>query len=270
MSENADLTALNTSRRYNQWVGGKDHTGAERESTKTVLTVLPNMIDAAREGRAAVLRAVRYLVGECGVRQILDVGAGQPIAPNVHEIAQQIDPACRVVYVDNDPLVAIHHRGTVMSSPAGRAEFQPGDLLNVGELLAGDVVNDVLDLSQPVAVLLASVLHLIEDDDQAYAAVRQLREALAPGSYLAIVHGTFDTLPDETRQAVTELLASGRQGAYRARSRDEVERFVDGLELAEPGVVSSVEWRIDPDYPPKTSVADAMCYVAVAKVPAAE
>jgi SAM-dependent methyltransferase len=267
MSENPDLTALNTSRRYNQWVGGKDHTGVERESTKTVLTVLPNMIDAAREGRAAVLRAVQYLVGERGIRQILDIGAGQPLAPNVHEVAQAIDPACRVVYVDNDPLVAVHHRGTVISSPEGRAEFQPGDLLNAGDMLAGDVVNDVLDLSRPVAVLLASVLHLVEDDEKAYEAVRRVREALAPGSYLVIVHGTFDTLPAETRQAVEGLLATGKQGAYRARSQPEIERFVDGLELQSPGVVSSVEWRPDPASPPTTSVADAMCYVAVAELP---
>jgi hypothetical protein len=267
MSENPDLTALNTSRRYNQWVGGKDHTGVERKSTETVLTVLPNMIDAAREGRAVVLRIVRYLVGERGVRQILDIGAGRPLTPNVHEVAQEIDPACRVVYVDNDPLVAIHHRGTVMSSPRGRAEFQPGDLLTAGELLAGDVVTDVLDRRQPVAVLLASVLHLVDDDERAYAAVRQLREALAPGSYLAIVHGTFDPLPEQTRQRVTDLLATGTHGVYRARSRPEIERFLDGLELVEPGVVSSVEWRPDPANPPPTSVADAMCYVAVARLP---
>jgi hypothetical protein len=267
MPETPDLTALNTSRRYNQWVGGKDHTGAERESTKTVLTVLPNMIDAAREGRAVVMRTVRHLVGEHGVRQILDIGAGQPLAPNVHEVAQEIDPAARVVYVDNDPLVAVHHRGTVMSTPQGRAEFQPGDLLNVGELLAGDVLNGVLDRRRPIAVLLASVLHLIEDDARAYAAVGQLRDALAPGSYLVIVHGTFDTLPEEKRLAVVDLLATGAHGVYRARSRAEVERFVDGLAVLEPGVVSSVEWRPDPANPPKTSVVDAMCYVAVARLP---
>jgi hypothetical protein len=267
MSETPDLAALNTSRRYNQWVGGKDHTGAERESTKTVLTVLPNMIDAAREGRAVVMRAVRYLVGECGIQQILDIGAGQPHAPDVHQVAQEIDPACRVVYVDNDPLVAVHHRGTVMSTPAGRAEFQAGDLLTIDEVLAGDMVTGMLDRSRPVAVLLASVLHLVEDDEQAYAAVRKLRSALAPGSYLVIVHGTFDTLPEQTGQAVADLLAAGRHGVYRARSRPEIDRFIDGLQLVEPGVVSSVEWRPDPANPPATSVTDAMCYVAVARLP---
>ncbi|GAA2642068.1 SAM-dependent methyltransferase [Paractinoplanes durhamensis] len=267
MSEKPDLTALNTSRRYNQWVGGKDHTGVERESTKIVMAVLPNMIDAAREGRAVVLRAVRHLVAECGVRQILDIGAGQPLAPNVHEVAQKVDPAVRVVYVDNDPLVAVHHRGTVMSSAQGRAEFEPGDLRDIDALLAGDVVTGVLDLGRPVAVLLASVLHLIDDDEQAYAAVRRLREALAPGSYLVIVHGTFDTLPEETSTAVTKMLATGKQGVYRARTRAEIEAFVDGLKIEEPGLVSSVEWHPDPANPPKTSVTDAMCYAVVAKLP---
>ncbi|MFI5890785.1 SAM-dependent methyltransferase [Actinoplanes sp. NPDC051513] len=267
MSESPDVSALNTSRRYNEWVGGKDHTGVERESTKTILTVLPNMLAAAKEGRAVVMRAVRDLVAECGIRQILDIGAGQPMKPNVHEVAQRIDPACRVVYVDNDPLVGVHHRGTVMSRREGRAEFQAGDLLNADEILAGDQVKEVFDLGRPVAVLLASVLHLIEDDELAYAAVRRLRESLPPGSYLMIVHGTFDTLPEETRRAVRALIATGKHGAYRARSRAEIERFVDGLELLEPGIVSSVEWRPDPAKPPQTSVADAMCYVVVAKLP---
>ncbi|MEU4244410.1 SAM-dependent methyltransferase [Actinoplanes sp. NPDC026619] len=267
MTEPPDLTALNTSRRYNQWVGGKDHTGIERESTKTVLTVLPNMIDAAREGRAVVMRIVRHLVGEHGIRQILDIGAGQPLTPNVHEVAQKVEPATRVVYVDNDPLVAVHHRGTVMSSSAGRADFQEGDLRDVGELLTGDAVDGALDLSRPVVVLLASVLHLIEDDAQAGAAVRELRDALAPGSFLVIVHGTFDTLPEPTRQKVTAMLATGRQGAYRARSRAEIEQFVEGWEVLAPGIVSSVEWLPDPADPPKTSVADAMCWAVVAKKP---
>lgn len=260
------MSELNTSRRFNEWIGGKDHTKVERESTKAVLAVLPSIMDAAREGRAVAMRMVRHLVAS-GVRQILDVGAGQPFAPNVHEVAQRIDPASRVVYVDNDPVVAVHHRGTIMSSPQGRAEFQPGDLLKVDELLAGEVVNDVFDLRRPVGVLLANVLHLIEDDEPAYTAVRRLREGLAPGSYLAIVHGTFDPLPVATRQKVTDLLATGKQGAYRARSREQIERFLDGLEIQEPGVVSSVAWRPDPADPPKTSVADAMCYAAVARLP---
>ncbi|XVU28553.1 SAM-dependent methyltransferase [Actinoplanes sp. CA-054009] len=265
MSETPDIAGLNTSRRYNEWVGGKDHTAVERESTRTVLTVLPNMIDAAREGRSVVMRAVRHLVADRGITQILDIGAGQPLSPNVHEVAQRADPACKVVYVDNDPIVAVHHRGTVMSTPQGRAEFQPGDLLDVKSILAGDVLTATLDLGRPVAVLLASVLHLIEDDDRAHEAVRRLREALAPGSYLVIVHGTFDTLPEQTRREVTEMMATGKHGTYQARSRPEVVRLLEGLEIEEPGVVSSVEWRPDPDNPPKTSVADAMCYAAVAR-----
>jgi hypothetical protein len=264
MPETPDLSALNTSRRYNEWVGGKDHTGAERESTRTVLTVLPNMIAAAREGRAVVMRIVADLVGERGIRQILDIGAGQPVAPNVHEVAQKIEPAARVLYVDNDPLVAVHHRGTVMSSPEGVAEFQPGDLLAVDDLLAAIRAGGVIDLDQPVAVVLASVLHLLEDDEKAAAAVARLRSALAPGSYLVLVHGTFDTLPPETREGVMGLLATGKHGAYRARSRAEVAEFLDGLEVQEPGIVSSVEWQPDPANPPQTTVADAMCWTAVA------
>jgi hypothetical protein len=213
------------------------------------------------------MRAVRHLAEERGIRQFLDIGAGQPVSPNVHEVAQAVDPATRVVYVDNDPLVAVHHRGTVMSSPQGRAEFQPGNLLDMTEVLTGDQVTGVLDLDRPVAALLCSVLHLIDDDERAYAAVHELRQRLAPGSYLVIVHGTFDTLPAETRQAVTELLATGRHGTYHARTREEFERFVEGLPLEEPGIVSTVEWRPDPENRPETSVADAMCYAAVARIP---
>ncbi|MFF5076216.1 SAM-dependent methyltransferase [Actinoplanes sp. NPDC000266] len=266
MSETPDIAGLNTSRRYNEWVGGKDHTAVERESTRTVLTVLPNMIDAAREGRSVIMRAVAHLVADRGIRQILDIGAGQPLSPNVHEVAQRIDPACRVVYVDNDPIVAVHHRGTVMSTPQGRADFQPGDLLDAEKILTGDVVTGTLDLNRPVAVLLASVLHLVEDDEQAYESVRRLRQSLAPGSYMVIVHGTFDTLPEQTRRQVTEMLATGKHGTYRARSRPEVVRLLEDLEIEDPGVVSSVEWRPDPGHPPKTSVADAMCYAAVARI----
>ncbi|MEV6350481.1 SAM-dependent methyltransferase [Actinoplanes sp. NPDC051851] len=267
MSDNPDISALNTSRRYNYWVGGKDHTSAERESTESIVTILPNMIAAAREGREVVMRIVRHLVSEHGIDQILDIGAGQPVAPNVHEVAQAIDPSCRVLYVDNDPLVGVHHRGTTMSSAEGRADFLLGDLREVPAILGDDGLTATLDPSRPVAVLLGSVLHLIGDDQTAHAAVRDLRDALAPGSLLAIVHGTFDTLPEKTRQQVGELLATGRHGAYRARSRDEILAFVDGLPLVEPGIVSSVEWHPDPANPPRTGVADAMCWTVVARIP---
>ncbi|GAA4607967.1 SAM-dependent methyltransferase [Actinoplanes octamycinicus] len=254
---------MNTSRRYNQWLGGKDHYAADRESTATILTALPSVVVAAREARAMLLRAVRHLVGELGIRQILDIGAGQPITPNVHEVAQELDPACRVVYVDNDPLVGVHHRGTVVSTPEGAAEFVDGDLLDTEKVLVG--AGAVLDLEEPVAVLLSSVLHLIEDDEQACAAVRTLTGALAPGSYLVIVHGTFDTLPAEVREKAQALIDGRQHGSYRARSRAEVAVFVEGLELVEPGMVSSVEWRPGPDV--VTSVTDAMCYAVVGRVP---
>jgi hypothetical protein len=264
MPPEPDISGLNTSRRYNQWLGGKDNYSAERESTATIVSVLPNMMAAAREGRAVVLRIVRHLVADHGIRQILDIGAGRPLSPDVHEVAQQEDPTSRIVYVDNDPLVGVQHRGTTLGDPRGVTEFVDGDLLDPDRLLADERLLAVIDFSRPVAVLLGSVLHLIDDDQRAYEAVRRLVAALAPGSYLVIVHGTFDTLPGTTQLKVRELIGSGRHGAYRARTRDEVTRFVDGLDLVPPGVVSSVAWHPAPDT--VTTVADAMCWTAVARV----
>ncbi|WP_189335479.1 SAM-dependent methyltransferase [Actinoplanes ianthinogenes] len=262
MGEKDDIGRLSTSRRYNQWLGGKDHYAADRESTATIVGALPSVVVAAREGRAMLLRAVRHLVADLGIRQILDIGAGQPITPNVHEVAQAADPGCRVLYVDNDPLVGVHHRGTIVSSPEGAAEFAEGDLLDAEKVI--EAAGAVLDLDQPVAVLLSSVLHLIDDDARAHEAVRTLIAALAPGSYLVIVHGTFDTLPAEVQAKAQEIIDGRQHGVYRARSRAEVAAFVDGLELVEPGLVSSVEWRPGPDI--VTSVTDAMCWTVVARV----
>lgn len=265
MPPEPDVSGLNTSRRYNQWLGGKDNYSAERASTATIVSVLPNMMAAAREGRAVVMRVVRHLVADLGIRQILDVGAGRPLSPNVHEVAQQANPKSRILYVDNDPLVGVQHRGTTLSGPDGVTEFIDGDLLNIAEVLTDPKLPEVIDFGQPVAVLLASVLHLVDDDQRASEAVRTLIAALAPGSYVVIVHGTFDTLPAEVQAKVRALIDSGQHGVYRARGRAEVAAFLDGLELLDPGVVSSVEWH--PDEATTTSVADAMCWVAVARVP---
>ncbi|MFI1993489.1 SAM-dependent methyltransferase [Actinoplanes sp. NPDC020271] len=265
MPPEPDISGLNTSRRYNQWLGGKDNYSAERESTATIVSVLPNMMAAAREGRAVVIRVVRHLVADRGISQILDIGAGRPLSPNVHEVAQEANPESRIVYVDNDPLVGVQHRGVTLSGPRGVTEFVDGDLLDVERLLADDQLRQVIDFGQPVAVLLASVLHLIDDDGRAHEAVRTLIAALAPGSYVVIVHGTFDTLPAEVQARVQGLIDSGEHGVYRARGRDEVAAFLDGLEVIEPGIVSSVEWH--PAEGTTTTVADAMCWVAVARVP---
>ncbi|GAA2874136.1 hypothetical protein Acy02nite_32120 [Actinoplanes cyaneus] len=265
MTPEPDISGLNTSRRYNQWLGGKDNYSAERESTATIVGVLPNMMAAAREGRAVVIRVVRHLVADRGIGQILDIGAGRPLSPNVHEVAQEANPASRIVYVDNDALVGVQHRGVTLSGPDGVAEFVDGDLLDVEAILADEQVRSVIDFSEPVAVLLGSVLHLVDDDERAHRAVRTLIAALAPGSYVVIVHGTFDTLPAAVQAKVQALIDSGEHGVYRARGRDEVAAFLDGLELVEPGIVSSVEWR--PAGEVTTSVADAMCWVAVARVP---
>ncbi|BCY08498.1 SAM-dependent methyltransferase [Actinoplanes sp. L3-i22] len=265
MPPEPDISGLNTSRRYNQWLGGKDNYSAERESTATIISVLPNMMAAAREGRAVVMRIVHHLVADHGIRQILDVGAGRPLSPNVHEVAQQANPKTRIVYVDNDPLVGVQHRGTTVGNPQGVTEFVDGDLLNTAHLLADEHLLEVIDFSRPVAVLLGSVLHLIDDDERAYEAVRTVVAALSPGSYLVIVHGTFDTLPGTTQLKVRDLIGSGRHGTYHARTRAEISHFFTGLDLLPPGIVSSVEWHPTPET--TTTVPDAMCWTAVARIP---
>jgi S-adenosyl methyltransferase len=234
-----DTSIAHQARIYDYWLGGKDNFAVDREAGDRALELHPNIIHGVRANRAFLVRAVRYLTGEVGVRQFLDVGTGLPSANNTHEVAQGIAPDSRIVYVDNDPVVLLHARTLLTSKPEGACAYLDADARVPETILTGAA--RVLDLSRPVALMMLGVLQLIPDDQQPYRIVATLMDALPPGSYLTICHPAGDMNPGVKRAAA--LLDSLSAEKRAMRSRDEVLRFFDGLELVEPGLVPVAKWR---------------------------
>ncbi|WP_207939171.1 SAM-dependent methyltransferase [Actinomadura darangshiensis] len=261
-----DPTKAHPSRRYNYWLGGKDNFAVDRESAETVASAFPTVYLSARENRAFLQRVVGYLAGEAGIRQFLDIGAGLPSAGNVHEVAQAIEPASRVVYVDNDPVVLVHARALLTSEPRGRTAYIEADLREPGRILENPGLAGTLDLSRPTALMLVATMHFITDDHDPYGVVSRLLSALPPGSFLVMTHATGDHLTPEGYAESVE--ANERSGVpFRLRSREEFTRFFDGLEILPPGVTSVVEWR--PEDPPdkRPAIEDVSMLCGVARVP---
>jgi SAM-dependent methyltransferase len=243
--ERIDTTTAHPARRYNYWLGGKDNFAADRASGDAIAARFPNVRIGARANREFLNRAVRFLAGEAGIRQFLDVGSGIPTAPNVHQVAQEVAPASRVVYVDHDPLVFAHSGDLQAGDPRGRTAFVAADLRDVNTLLASPALTATIDLGRPVALLLVAIMHFIGDDDDPYGVVQRLVDALPPGSYLALSHltGDFDAASWEHVAAIYR-----RSGVtMQVRSRAAIERFFDGLELVEPGVQVLPAWRPEAD-----------------------
>jgi hypothetical protein len=261
-----DVSRPSPARRYNELQGGKDNFQADRDSAAKLQQALPSIRLAAEELRRCMERQVAYLA-ERGVRQFLDIGCGLPHEPNVHEIAQAVDPSSRIVYVDSDELVGSHSRALLIGTPEGTIQFLGGDLTDIGTILSHKTTREVLDFNQPIAVLLLAVLHFIVDDRRAHAAVDQIKAALAPGSYVALTHVTFDPLEPQTAAHLAELAASMDHGPFRARTRDEIAAFLGGLDLLEPGLVSTVEWRPERDPGPWATAEQAVAYAAIGRIP---
>ncbi|ASQ92459.1 SAM-dependent methyltransferase [Streptomyces sp. 11-1-2] len=232
-----------SARMYDYFLGGKDNYVADREAAAKVLTLWPGVMIAARTNRAWMHRAIRFLAAERGIRQFLDIGTGIPTRPNLHEVAQGIAPDARVVYVDNDPIVLAHAQALLKSSPEGRTAYVHGDITEPGNILASPDLTEVLDLSRPVALSLVSLLHFVPDEWGPYEIVQRLVDALAPGSFLVLSHITPDFDPEATQKTVQVYRSGGISGQI--RTRDEVERFFTGLELAEPGLEVPHRWRTD-------------------------
>jgi hypothetical protein len=184
---------------------------------------------------------VRYLAQDRGVRQFLDIGTGIPSADNTHEVAQSVAPDSRVVYADNDPIVLLHAQALLTSDPAGSADYIDSDLRDTGTILAGAARS--LDFSQPIAIMMLLILHLIPDADDPYQIVRELMAAVPPGSYLVVSHPASDIRPEAGAEMTRRLNA--RVGSARGTLRDQpaVRQFFDGLELVEPGIVQPQWWR---------------------------
>jgi hypothetical protein len=254
-----DTTVSHSARIWNYWLGGKDNFAVDREAGDRVEAMLPIIVIQARADRAFLGRAVRYLAGEVGIRQFLDVGTGLPTADNTHEVAQRVAPEARIVYVDNDPMVLSHARALLTSSPEGVCDYLDADLRDPGKILA-DAAR-TLDFSQPVALFLMGILHHIPDTDQAYDIVRQLVAALAPGSFLVINHSTSAVSGAAMEDAVAHWNKVGTP-TMTLRRPEQIAQFFDRLDLLEPGLVPCSQWRPDesPFGPPDP--VDEFCGVA--------
>jgi S-adenosyl methyltransferase len=236
-----DTTVPHSARIWNYWLGGKDNYQVDRVAGDQFSGIYPGIVDIARADRAFLGRVVRYLAGEAGVRQFLDVGTGLPTADNTHQVAQRVAPESRIVYVDNDPLVLTHARALLTSSPEGSTHYVDADMSD-----AKDVLQEAakwLDLTQPVGLTFMGVLGHIIDYADARSIIAGLLEGLPAGSYLAI-NDSVNT-SEALEEALRTYEASGAV-PYRTRSLEEFAGYFDGLELVEPGVVLVADWRPDP------------------------
>jgi O-methyltransferase involved in polyketide biosynthesis len=235
-----DTSVPHIARVYDYWLGGKDNYPVDRMVAEQVIATFPDVTVSVRAQRAFLGRAVHYLAAEAGIRQFLDIGTGLPSANNTHEVAQRIAPQARIVYVDNDPLVLVHARALLASSPEGATRYVAADLRDTGKIL--DEAAGTLDFGQPVAVMLLGVLHCIPDEDDPAAIVARLLAATAPGSYLVIAHPASDVAVDEMAASMRSYNEQARD-PLTARSHAEVVRFFEGVDLVEPGVVQLHRWR---------------------------
>ncbi|WP_239004079.1 SAM-dependent methyltransferase [Nocardia panacis] len=232
-----------SARMYDYFLGGKDNYNADRAAAEQALAQFPAVRVTARTNRDYMLQVTRFLA-EQGVRQFLDIGTGIPTEPNLHQVAQEVAPESRVVYVDNDPIVLTYARALLVSSPQGRTAYVEADASNPADILAAPELLATLDLSQPVAVSLMALLHFVPGD--VYEVVRTLMEPLVPGSYLAMSHVTtdFDDGPDDPDGMARLLQVYMDRGIpVTPRTKAEVGRFFDGLELVDPGVEVIHRWR---------------------------
>jgi len=246
-----DVSVANQARIYDYLLGGKDNYAADRAAVDAVLKVAPELGFTARANRAFLGRVVRYLAAEAGIRQFLDIGTGIPTAGNTHQVAQAVAPEARVVYVDYDPVVLAHARALLKSSKAGATQYIDADLRDTATILKQ--AGRLLDFTQPVAVTLLMILHVIPDSDDPHALVARVMDALPPGSCLALSHLGAELLDQEKTEGFQGVVRRQAQQQYIGRSREEIERFFDGTDLVEPGIVRVEEWR--PDREPEAKSA---------------
>jgi hypothetical protein len=240
-----DVSVAHPARRYNYWLGGKDNFAADRVSGDELEKLFPKVRAGALANRALLRRATRFLAADAGIRQFLDIGTGLPTADNTHEVAQAVAPDSRVVYVDNDPLVMVHARALLTSSREGRTAYIEADLNDPVSILGDRVLQDTLDMSQPVGLMLIAVLHCVRGHGAAKPIVGRLLDALPPGSYLVATHATSDFGTPEQQALYQRLIEEGKSDVW-TRGKDEFAELFDSLELVEPGVVPASEWRPAP------------------------
>jgi S-adenosyl methyltransferase len=260
-----DTSRPHPARRYDYWLGGKDHYAADRASAEEIeRNSFPTVRLAARENRQFLGRVVSYLAEREGIRQFLDIGAGLPAANNVHEVAQGVDPRSRVVYVDNDPIVLAHARALLQGTREGATAYIDADVRRPSTILADPDLRTTLDMTRPVALTLLAIMHFIGDAERPREIVAQLRDALPPGSFVVITHATSDHLSPDRREA--SVLANRRAGVpFQLRTSEEFAPFFDGLDLVPPGITSVVRWR-PPVEPPDSVVEKVSMMCGVGRV----
>jgi hypothetical protein len=244
-SSRLDTHAPHSARIWNYWLGGKDNFAADRAVGDQVKQVYPDVIEVALASRAFLGRVVRFLAGEVGIRQFLDLGTGLPTADNTHEVAQRIAPDSKIVYVDNDPLVLVHARALLTSSPEGVTDYVDADVHDADKILQAAATS--LDLKQPIALMMLGILGNVADDDRPGPdeIVQRFVGAVCSGSYL-VINDSVATA--RTVQAVETARSEGAD--YHLRTPERIEGFFHDLELVEPGVVSTPLWRPEPGAAP--------------------
>jgi hypothetical protein len=235
-----DTSVAHSARLWNYLLGGKDNFAADRAAAEQALMFMPELRLSARADREFLGRAVRHLAGEAGIRQFLDIGTGLPTADNTHEVAQAVAPDSRIVYVDNDPMVLVHARALLTSTPQGATDYIDADIRDTDTII--QQAGRTLDLDRPVGIMLLGILPFVVDHDQAYAITRRLLDAVPAGSHLVISHPTLQVNRAAVEASMEAWNASG-SAPICARDPAEIARFFDGLDLLEPGVVSCSFWR---------------------------
>ena len=249
------LRVPNPSRMYDYFLGGHHNLAVDREAADRAVAIYPGFPLFMRANRAFLRRAIEFLMAQ-GIARILDIGSGIPTVGNVHEIAQHANPNARVVYVDVDPVAVAHSTALLRGNP--RVTIIEGDMRQPESILAQPAVKELLATGEPIGLVLAFVLHFVVDDAEALRIVSVLRKALPSGSYVVLSHGTMEHLPPEILEQLVRLYATTSQ-PVRIRSRSEIQRFFDGLELVEPGLVYVPLWRPEEpddlllDDPPRSS-----------------
>ena len=256
-----DIERPSAARMYDYFLGGSSNFAADRKLADEYMRVLPDMPVIARAQRGVLHRAVRFMAGQ-GVDQFLDLGSGMPTVGNVHEIAQSVNPAACTVYVEVDPVAVAHGRALLRNG--GHTTVVEADLREPARVLADPAVREMLDLSRPVGVLMIAVLHFIGDADDPVGTVGAYRDAVAPGSYLAITHATSDYQPRMARDAERVYQRASHQMHY--RSKAEVRALLGGWDLVEPGLVDMIKWRPDPGSGPDPLGGDVARYSGYAAV----
>src|SRR5262245_1187121 len=243
-----DTTVAHSARVYDYLLGGTDNFEVDREVAEMQAAAIPGGIERSRKdiraNREFLGRAVRYMAGEGGIRQFLDLGTGIPNADNVHAIAQQAAPDAHIAYVDNDPIVLAHAHHLLNSTTEGATAYLDVDLRNPQRVM--QLASSTLDFDKPIAVMLMSILHHLPDSDDPWATVAQYMDAVPSGSYLVVSHLTKDIRPEEMA-ALEQAPPPDARYMFVLRNRADFTRFFDGLQLVDPGVVTVNRWRPDAD-----------------------